>query len=71
MIRRHHVPSNAVSVPLYCRRCSKVTQHRADSGRAGPCLDCMARAEERVKAEVERAMQRSSEPTQGRFWDGK
>lgn len=38
-----HFTRNTVSAAFFCGKCSKFTQHRIDSGRKGPCLDCMAR----------------------------
>lgn len=40
-----HFTRNTVSAAFYCGKCEKPTQHRIDSGRKGPCLDCIARAE--------------------------
>jgi hypothetical protein len=36
-----HFSRNTVSASFYCGRCKKFTQHRIDSGRKGPCLDCI------------------------------
>jgi hypothetical protein len=38
-----HFSRNTVSAPFYCGKCGKTTQHRIDSGRKGPCLECIAR----------------------------
>jgi hypothetical protein len=46
-----HFTRNTVSAPFYCSKCGKQTSHRIDSGRKGPCLDCMARYDAMPKAE--------------------
>jgi hypothetical protein len=50
-----HFTKNTVSAAFYCRKCGKVTQHRIDDGRKGPCLDCIAKldAQHKDKAAVE------------------
>ena len=35
--------SSTVSASHWCSKCQKFTQHRIDSHRKGPCLECMAR----------------------------
>lgn len=55
-----HFTRNTVSAPFHCGKCAKVTQHRIDSGRKGPCLDCMARYDAAPKpARPEPVQQRS------------
>lgn len=38
-----HFTKNTVQAKLWCKRCFRYTMHRIDSGRKGPCLDCMDR----------------------------
>jgi hypothetical protein len=38
-----HFTRNTYSAEFYCSKCGKRTQHRIDSGRKGPCLDCIKR----------------------------
>ena len=38
-----HFTRSTVSSAFYCSKCGKMTQHRIDSGRKGPCLACIAR----------------------------
>lgn len=38
-----HFTHNTVSATFYCGKCGKPTAHRIDSGRKGPCLECMAK----------------------------
>ena len=38
-----HFTKRTVSASFYCGKCGKFTQHRIDSGRKGPCLECMAK----------------------------
>lgn len=38
-----HFTSRTVSASCYCKKCEKFTQHRIDSNRKGPCLECIAR----------------------------
>lgn len=47
MISRHHLTRNAIEARYYCRKCNKQTMHRIDSGRKGPCLECLARQPKR------------------------
>ena len=46
-----HFTHSTVSASFWCGKCSSYTQHRIDSGRKGPCLDCMAKydAEKNVR----------------------
>jgi ribosomal protein L44E len=34
-----HYPKNTVSVTVWCKVCRRVTEHRVDGGRRGPCLE--------------------------------
>lgn len=52
-----HFPKNTVSAEKYCARCGKMQQHRVDVGRFGPCLECIARAEELKRQEGARKQQ--------------
>jgi hypothetical protein len=38
-----HFTKSTVSAAFYCGKCEKFTQHRIDSGRKGPCLECIKR----------------------------
>jgi len=38
-----HFTRSTVSAAFYCSKCEKVTQHRIDDCRKGPCLECIAR----------------------------
>jgi len=38
-----HFTRNTVSSGFYCGKCGKVTQHRIDRGRKGPCLECITK----------------------------
>ena len=40
-----HFTRATVSAAFYCPKCLRVTQHRIDDRRKGPCLDCIARLE--------------------------
>lgn len=40
-----HFTRNTVSAPFHCGKCGKVTQHRIDDRRKGPCLECIAKLE--------------------------
>lgn len=42
-----HYTRNTVSVSAYCSKCGKNTQHRVDGVRRGPCLECIAKLEEK------------------------
>jgi ribosomal protein L44E len=47
-----HYTKNTVQVSVWCKPCGKMTRHRVDSGRRGPCLECMEKNE---KQRLERA----------------
>jgi hypothetical protein len=51
-----HFTRSTVSAAFYCGKCGKVTQHRIDDCRKGPCLECIARydAQPKVVKEPER-----------------
>jgi hypothetical protein len=38
-----HFTRNTLSAAFYCSKCGKVTQHRIDDRRKGPCLECIRR----------------------------
>jgi hypothetical protein len=44
-----HFTKNTVEARLWCRKCYKLTMHRIDAGRKGPCLDCIARGEAEIR----------------------
>lgn len=44
-VRGQHYTRNTQSVARHCPKCNKVTQHRVDDGRLGPCLECIAKLE--------------------------
>jgi hypothetical protein len=39
---KHHT-RNTVSFSAYCNKCGRMTQHRVDDRRKGPCLECIER----------------------------
>jgi ribosomal protein L44E len=42
-----HYTKDTVQVSVWCNPCNKHTMHRVDHGRRGPCLECMAKQEEK------------------------
>ena len=49
-----HYTKNTLECTAWCNKCEKMTQHRVDTGRRGPCIPCMAKREadnqvERIK----------------------
>ena len=56
-----HFTRSTVSATFYCSKCGKMTQHRIDKGRKGPCLGCIARldAQHEKAAAEDRAKQKS------------
>ena len=34
-----HYTKNTLECTAWCRRCQRMTQHRVDGGRRGPCID--------------------------------
>jgi hypothetical protein len=47
-----HFTKNTVEATVWCKRCGKVTPHRIDDGRRGPCLVCLERPTRPTKATV-------------------
>lgn len=45
-----HFTRNTVSAEFYCGKCGKMTQHRIDDVKKGPCLECIARLEREHEA---------------------
>jgi len=45
-----HFTRLTVSSAFYCSKCGKVTQHRIDDKRKGPCLGCIARLDQQHDA---------------------
>lgn len=43
-----HYPKATVAVQVWCKVCHRETLHRVDSGRLGPCKECMAKQEREV-----------------------
>jgi hypothetical protein len=62
-----HYTKNTVEASAWCLRCNRVTMHRVDQGRIGPCLECCAKldAAHKERSEV------SPDPTgrQRGLWD--
>jgi hypothetical protein len=49
-----HFTRNTISAALWCGKCQKITQHRIDDRRKGPCLECIARlAIEHAQLEID------------------
>jgi hypothetical protein len=40
-----HYTRNTVSAESYCPKCGRMTQHRIDGVRKGPCLECIIKLE--------------------------
>jgi hypothetical protein len=40
-----HFTRNTVSASAWCSKCGRMTQHRIDGVRKGPCLECIDRLE--------------------------
>ena len=36
-----HYTRNTVQISAWCAKCRRETMHRVDSGRKGPCLECL------------------------------
>lgn len=51
-----HFTRNTVSASAWCSKCQKLTQHRIDDRRKGPCLECIARGDrEHAERRLDRA----------------
>ena len=48
-----HYTRNTVEATEWCRRCGRMTRHRVDAPKLGPCLKCMERVAEAPAAAVE------------------
>jgi ribosomal protein L44E len=46
-----HYTKNTLESTAYCKVCKRGTQHRVDSGRRGPCLDCLKKLKEQNEFE--------------------
>lgn len=44
-----HYTKSTVEATVWCNPCGKVTRHRVDNGRRGPCLECIAKREQEAK----------------------
>lgn len=64
-----HFTRNTVSVAFYCGRCERTTQHRIDSGRKGPCLECIAKLETNRKAWAESVIKEAKQKQGNLFGD--
>ena len=53
-----HYSKAVVQVSVWCKVCHKDTMHRVDSGRRGPCLECLAKNEAECLAKREAAARR-------------
>jgi hypothetical protein len=40
-----HYTKSTVQATVWCNPCGKLTPHRVDDGRRGPCLECIAKLE--------------------------
>jgi ribosomal protein L44E len=54
-----HYTLLTVSASAWCAKCQKKTQHRIESRRKGPCLDCIARLEK--QREEKRGLEKQTE----------
>lgn len=48
-----HYTGNTVSASRFCTKCQKSTQHRIDSHRIGPCLNCLDRLNQQHQELIE------------------
>jgi hypothetical protein len=46
-----HYTRNTLGCTVWCKKCDGFTQHRVEGGRRGPCLTCIAKAEEKIAAD--------------------
>lgn len=52
-----HFMRNTVSASCWCARCSKMTQHRIDGVKRGPCLACV----DKLALDIEESRRRETE----------
>ena len=43
-----HYPKSTTECEAYCTKCEKLTRHRVDDGRKGPCLACLAKLDSKI-----------------------
>lgn len=56
-----HFTRSTVSASFHCGKCGRFTQHRIDSGRKGPCLDCIAKLDAQHAAAPKQDIARQQE----------
>jgi hypothetical protein len=62
-----HYTRNTLEATCWCNPCGKMTQHRVDDGRRGPCLECIAKREKQNEIErIKRGLEREQEAEQER-----
>lgn len=60
-----HFTRSTISAELYCAKCQKMTQHRIDDRRKGPCLECIAKL---VVKNAQREIELRREARQGELF---
>ena len=56
-----HFTLNTVSAAFFCNKCGKMTQHRIDHRRKGPCPKCIAK----LNSQYETRKAKTEQPSQG------
>src|SRR5258708_33272914 len=51
LIMPEHYTKNTLECTVWCNHCGRTTQHRVDSGRRGPYLECISRLELKIESE--------------------
>jgi hypothetical protein len=44
-----HYTKSTMQVSVWCNPCGKMTMHRVDDGRRGPCLECLKKLDQQAK----------------------
>jgi len=61
-----HYTKNTLECTVWCAKCRRMTQHRVDGGRQGPCLECkpsgMTKAQEKRKISEEKEKSQTKLP---------
>ena len=47
-----HYTRGTKECTVWCNKCGRLTQHRVDDVRRGPCLECLAKQEELIRTTV-------------------
>lgn len=59
-----HYTKNTLECTAWCKRCQRMTQHRVEGGRRGPCIDPRHSVQELTQAQLARKQKAEREAQQ-------